>query len=132
MDGRCTIHYQVDGKERVEKLERNSMHGGSRPCVSKRTSRSQSQQQKEVPNLNNKTKYVVNHMTLKCYEKHRIKIMKVHRGIQYQERLYHGCQFLRHSSLEINLSPPNTTRTLYNNHPSQTYGQTQWRQTWWN
>ncbi len=40
--------------------------------------------EKLAPNLNNKTKYVVNHRTLKCYERHGIKVTKVHRGIQYQ------------------------------------------------
>ena len=42
--------------------------------------------EKLVPNLNNKNKYIVNHMTLKCYEKHGIKVTKVHRGIRYQEK----------------------------------------------
>ena len=42
--------------------------------------------EKLIPNLNDKTKYVVNHRTLKCYERHGIKATKVYRGIQYQER----------------------------------------------
>ena len=42
--------------------------------------------EKLVLNLNDKTKYIVNHITLKCYESHGIKVTKVHRGIQYQER----------------------------------------------
>ena len=42
--------------------------------------------EKLIPNLNDKTKYVGNHRALKCYEKHGIKVTKVHRGIKYQER----------------------------------------------
>ncbi len=42
--------------------------------------------EKLIPNLGDKTKYVVNHRTLNCYEKHRIKVTKVHRGIKYKER----------------------------------------------
>ena len=42
--------------------------------------------EKLVSNLNDKTKYIVNHRTLKSYKSHEIKVTKVHRGIQYQER----------------------------------------------
>jgi hypothetical protein len=42
--------------------------------------------EKLIPNLNDKTKYVVNHRALKCYENHGIRVTKVHRGIQYQEK----------------------------------------------
>ncbi len=42
--------------------------------------------EKLIPNLSDKTKYVVNHRTLKCCERHGIKVTKVHREIKYQER----------------------------------------------
>ena len=40
---------------------------------------------KLVPNLRNKKEYVVNHQSLKCYEKHGLVVTKVHRGIKYRE-----------------------------------------------
>ena len=55
--------------------------------------------EKLIPNLDDKTKYVVNHRALKCYEKDGIKVTKVHRGIQYQERPWMG----KHISLNTNL-----------------------------
>ncbi len=56
-----------------------------------------------IPNLSDKTKYVVNHRTLKCCERHGIRVTKVHRGKQCQERPSMGKY--------INL---NTTLALYN------------------
>ncbi len=55
--------------------------------------------EKLIPNLNDKTKYVVSHRTLKCYEKHGMKVTKVHRGIQYQKRPWMG----KYISLNTNL-----------------------------
>ncbi len=55
--------------------------------------------EKLIPNLNDKTKYVVNHRTLKCYKKYGMKVTKVHRGIQYQERPWMG----KYISLNTNL-----------------------------
>ena len=41
--------------------------------------------EKLVPNLQNKTKYVIHHTTLKLYERLGLKITKVHRGITFKE-----------------------------------------------
>jgi hypothetical protein len=40
---------------------------------------------KLVPNLNNKTKYVVHYENLKLYERLGLKITKIHRGIMFEE-----------------------------------------------
>ena len=40
---------------------------------------------KLIPNLNNKTKYVVHYETLKLYESLGLKITKIHRGIRFEE-----------------------------------------------
>ena len=40
---------------------------------------------KLVPNLNNKTKYIVHYKTLKLHEKLGLKVSKVHRGIKFYE-----------------------------------------------
>ncbi|XP_048588381.1 uncharacterized protein LOC116601844 [Nematostella vectensis] len=40
---------------------------------------------KLIPNLNDKTKYVVHHETLKLYESLGLKVTKVHRGITFEE-----------------------------------------------
>ena len=42
--------------------------------------------EKLIPNLSNKTKYIVNHRTLKSYESHGVTVTKVHIGIRYQEK----------------------------------------------
>ena len=41
--------------------------------------------EKLIPNLHNKTKYVVHHETLKFYQSHGLKITKVHRGVTFEE-----------------------------------------------
>ena len=41
--------------------------------------------EKLVPNLKDKTKYVIHHETLKLYERLGLKITKVHRGITFKE-----------------------------------------------
>jgi len=41
--------------------------------------------QKLIPNLNNKTKYVVHHTNLKLYESLGLKITKLYRGIRFEE-----------------------------------------------
>ena len=41
--------------------------------------------EKLIPNLHDKKKYVVHYETLKLYEKHGLKITKIHRGITFQE-----------------------------------------------
>ena len=41
---------------------------------------------KLVPNLNNKTKYVLHHGSLKLYERLGLKMTKIHRGIKFNER----------------------------------------------
>ncbi|XP_020912011.1 uncharacterized protein LOC110249773 [Exaiptasia diaphana] len=41
--------------------------------------------EKLIPNLNNKTKYVVHHETLKLYESLGLKVTKIHRGITFEE-----------------------------------------------
>ena len=78
MDRRCPIHWwiQVDGG-RSKKLERYSMRSGlgipeelhdahnEYPLAAMRIVTGRVE--KLVFNLNNKTKYVVNHRTLKCY-----------------------------------------------------------------
>ncbi|KAG1650299.1 hypothetical protein GQR58_028156 [Nymphon striatum] len=40
---------------------------------------------KLIPNLNNKTKYIIHYENLKLYESLGMKIIKVHRGIKFQE-----------------------------------------------
>jgi hypothetical protein len=40
---------------------------------------------KLVPNLRNKTKYVVHHVNLKLYERLGMKITKIHRGLSFDE-----------------------------------------------
>ena len=41
--------------------------------------------EKLIPNLMNKTKYVIHHETLKLYERLGLKITKIHRGITFHE-----------------------------------------------
>ena len=41
--------------------------------------------EKLIPNLNNKTKYIIHHETLKLYEKLGLKTPKIHRGIKFNE-----------------------------------------------
>ena len=41
---------------------------------------------KLIPNLNNKTKYVVHCENLKMYERMGIKVTKIHRGIKFIQR----------------------------------------------
>ena len=41
--------------------------------------------EKFIPNLGNKTKYVVYNEALKCYLEHELKITKIHRGIMFEE-----------------------------------------------
>ena len=41
--------------------------------------------EKLIPNLNNKTKYVVNYENLKLYESLGLKITQIHRGIKFEE-----------------------------------------------
>ena len=41
--------------------------------------------EKLIPNLNNKTKHIIHHETLKLYEKLGLKITKTHRGIKFNE-----------------------------------------------
>ena len=41
--------------------------------------------EKLIPNLNNKTKYIIHHETLKFYEKLGLKITNIHRGIKFNE-----------------------------------------------
>ena len=40
---------------------------------------------KLIPNLNNKTNYVVHYENLKLYERLGLKIINIHRGIKFQE-----------------------------------------------
>ena len=41
--------------------------------------------EKQIPNLNNKTTYVVHYENLKLYESLGLKITKIHRGIKFEE-----------------------------------------------
>ena len=41
--------------------------------------------EKLIPNLNNKTNYVVHYENLKLYESLRLKITKMHRGIKFED-----------------------------------------------
>ena len=43
---------------------------------------------KLIPNLRNKTKYVVHHEMLKLYKRLGLKITKIHRGITFDERAW--------------------------------------------
>ena len=42
-------------------------------------------EEKLIPNLNNKKKYVIHHEDLKLYESLGLKITKIHRGISFKE-----------------------------------------------
>ena len=44
--------------------------------------------EKRIPNLNNKTNYVVHYENLKLYENLGLKITKIHRGIKLEESAY--------------------------------------------
>ncbi len=44
--------------------------------------------EKLIPNLNNKTRYVIHSETLKLYESLGLKITKIHRGIKFEERAW--------------------------------------------
>ena len=44
--------------------------------------------EKLIPNLNNKTNYVVHYNNLKLYESLGLKITKIHRGIQFEENAW--------------------------------------------
>ena len=55
--------------------------------------------EKLIPNLNNKTKYVVHHQILKLYESLGLKVTKVHRGIVFKESNWLG----EYISLNTNL-----------------------------
>ena len=46
--------------------------------------------EKLIPNLNDKTKYIVHHETLKQYEGLGLKITKIHRGITFEESTWLG------------------------------------------
>jgi len=46
---------------------------------------SNSKEDKLIPNLNNKAKYIVHYKTLKLYEKLGLKVIKIHRGIKFYE-----------------------------------------------
>ena len=41
--------------------------------------------EKLIPNLNNKTNYVVHYENLKLYESHSLNITMIHRGIKFEE-----------------------------------------------
>ena len=41
--------------------------------------------EKLIPNLCNKSKYIIHHKTLKLYESLGLKIMRIHRGIKFEE-----------------------------------------------
>ena len=41
--------------------------------------------EKLIPNLCNKSKYIIHHKTLKRYESLGLKIMRIHRGIKFEE-----------------------------------------------
>ena len=41
--------------------------------------------EKQIPNLNNKTNYVVHYQNLNLYESLGLKITKIHRGIKFEE-----------------------------------------------
>ena len=43
---------------------------------------------KLIPNLNNKTNYVVHYDNLKLYESLSLKITKIHRGIKFEESVW--------------------------------------------
>ena len=43
--------------------------------------------EKLIPNVNNKTNYVVHYENLKLYESLGLKITKIHRGIKFEEVL---------------------------------------------
>ena len=44
--------------------------------------------EKQIPNLNNKTNYVVHYENLKLYESIGLKITKIHKGIKFEESVW--------------------------------------------
>ena len=55
--------------------------------------------EKLVPNLHNKEKYVVHHEMMKFYEKMSLKILKIHKGIKFEEKDF----MKKYIELNINL-----------------------------
>jgi len=56
--------------------------------------------EKLVPNLSNKTKYVIHHETLKLYESLGLKITKIHRGILFKEANWLGPYITLNTNLQ--------------------------------
>ena len=57
--------------------------------------------EKLIPNLNNKTKYIIHHETLKLYEKLGLKITKIHRGIKFNESKWLEPYIMKNNNLRM-------------------------------
>ena len=65
--------------------------------------------EKLIPNLNNKTKYVVHYEHLKLYESLGLKITKIHRGIKFDESAWLKECINLNTKLKIDLNSLETT-----------------------
>ena len=57
--------------------------------------------EKLIPNLNNETKYIIHHETLKLYEKLGHKITKIHRGIKFVESKWLEPYIMKNTNLRM-------------------------------
>src|SRR6218665_1381080 len=89
----------MDERRGAKKLEKNLLYIGSRSEVSREIARSPQRLSsgsreyysgkfrcgKLIPNLNDKKKYVLHYENLKLYESLGLNIVKIHRGIKFEE-----------------------------------------------
>ena len=57
--------------------------------------------EKLIPNLNNKTNYIIHHGPLKLYENLGLRITKIHRGIKFVESNWLEHYIMKNTSLRM-------------------------------
>ena len=57
--------------------------------------------EKLIPNLNNKTNYIIHHESLKLYEKLGLRITKIHRGIKFVESNWLEPYIMKNTNLRM-------------------------------